>query len=125
MRCPCGSGRADDDCCGPLLAGARAASTPEQLMRSRYTAFVRRDAAYLLATWHPSTRPARLVLDARRSWTGLEVVSTTGGLFADEGTVSFHAHYRDGRVHGVQAEDSAFVRVAGRWAYVGPVPVGR
>lgn len=121
MRCPCGSGRLDDDCCRLLLSGARAAATPEQLVRSRYTAFVRRDAAYLLATWHPSTRPTRLELDPRRSWTGLEVVSTTGRLLADEGTVSFRAHFRDGRHDGVLAEDSAFVRVGGRWTYTGPV----
>ena len=119
MRCPCGSGRVEDDCCGPLLAGARAAATQDQLMRSRYTAFVRQDAAYLLATWHPSTRPARLALDPHRTWTGLEVLATTGGLLADEGTVSFRAHYRDGRRDGVQAEDSAFVRRSGRWTYVG------
>jgi SEC-C motif-containing protein len=90
-------------------------------MRSRYTAFVRLDAAYLLATWHPSTRPARLDLDRARRWTGLEVLATSGGLLADEGTVSFRAHYRDGREEGVQAEHSAFRRVAGRWAYTGPV----
>ncbi len=120
MRCPCGSGRAYADCCGPLLDGARPAATPEQLVRSRYTAFVRLDAGYLLATWDPSTRPVRLELDRRRAWRGLEVVTTTGTLFADEGTVSFRAHYRDGRTDGVQAEDSAFRRTAGRWSYVGP-----
>lgn len=123
MRCPCGSGLAEAGCCGPLLDGARAAATPEQLMRSRYTAFVRGDASYLLATWHPSTRPARLRLDRHRAWTGLEVLRTTGGLLAAEGTVSFRAHHRDGGVDGVdgvQAEDSAFVRIGGRWAYLGP-----
>jgi len=121
VRCPCGSGRVDDDCCGPLLAGTRAAATPEQLMRSRYTASVRQDAAYLLATWHARTRPSRLALDPVRTWTGLEVLASTGGLLADEGTVSFRAHYRDGRLGGVQAECSAFLRVAGRWTYTGSV----
>lgn len=120
MRCPCGSGRAYADCCGPLLEGARTAATPEQLMRSRYTAFVRLDASYLLATWHPATRPRALPLDRSRVWTGLEVLASTRGLLADEGTVSFRAHYRDGSEGGVQAEHSAFRRVGGRWAYTGP-----
>src|SRR5690606_3746516 len=38
--CSCGSGRAGDACCGPLLAGAAAAGTAEALMRSRYCAYV-------------------------------------------------------------------------------------
>ena len=59
-RCPCGTGLPYDDCCGPLHAGSTAAATAEQLMRSRYSAFAVGDAAYLLATWHPSTRPAAL-----------------------------------------------------------------
>ena len=42
-------------------------------MRSRYSAFVRGDAAYLLATWHPSTRPASLDLEPGLRWLGLEV----------------------------------------------------
>lgn len=125
MRCPCGSGRPYDDCCGPLLAGRRPAATPEQLMRSRYTAFARGDTAYLLATWHPSTRPRRLVLDEGRTWTGLEVLGSTGGLLGDAGTVAFRAHYRAGGRDGVQAERSAFTRVGGRWAYVGPDPDGQ
>ena len=37
--CPCGSGRAFDECCGPFLSGAAAAPTPEALMRSRYAAY--------------------------------------------------------------------------------------
>ncbi|WP_416966449.1 YchJ family metal-binding protein, partial [Streptomyces sp. Agncl-13] len=47
-----------------------AGSLPEALMRSRYTAFVRLDAPYLLRTWHPRTRPAEpldLVRPCRRA----------------------------------------------------------
>ena len=88
-------------------------------MRSRYSAFALGDAGYLLATWHPSTRPAALDLDGRVRWTGLDVLATSGGsLLAAEGTVEFHASYLvDGR-SGVQHEDSRFVRVDGRWLYL-------
>jgi SEC-C motif-containing protein len=61
--CPCGSGKPFDECCGPALAGVRPAADAAALMRSRYTAFARGDAAYLRVTWHPSTRPAELALD--------------------------------------------------------------
>ncbi len=86
-------------------------------MRSRYVAFAVGDAAYLLATWHPTTRPARLRLDPADRWTGLEIVGrTAGGLFDAAGTVEFRARHG----HGVQHEVSAFRREEGRWFYVGP-----
>jgi SEC-C motif domain protein len=116
MSCPCGLGLAYDDCCGRLHRGAVSAATAEQLMRSRYSAFVVGDAAYLLRTWHPSTRPRRLRLDDGEQWLRLEVVGrSTGGLLDSEGTVEFRAHGRS----GVQHEVSRFVR-DGQWLYVGP-----
>lgn len=92
-------------------------------MRSRYSAFAFGDRAYLLATWHPSTRPASLELDGDLTWERLDVLRTTAGGEDDRsGTVAFVAHYRDadGR-GGEQREDSAFVREGGAWFYVGPV----
>jgi SEC-C motif-containing protein len=88
-------------------------------MRSRYSAFAVGDPAYLLATWHPTTRPLGLELDDDVRWTGLEVLGTTGGsLLAAEGTVEFRAEYvRDGR-SGAQHENSRFVRDAGQWRYL-------
>ena len=93
-RCPCGSGLPYADCCGRLHDGTATAATAEQLMRSRYSAFAVGDAAYLLATWHPSTRPGSLDLDDDVRWTGLDVLGTTGGsLLGAEGTVEFRAHH--------------------------------
>jgi SEC-C motif domain protein len=88
-------------------------------MRSRYSAFVVGDAGYLLDTWHPSTRPRVLDLDDDVRWTGLEVLTTTGGsLLAAEGTVEFRASYvRAGR-SGAQHENSRFVREDGAWRYL-------
>ena len=94
-------------------------------MRSRFSAFALGDPVYLLATWHPATRPATLELDPAVAWRRLEVVGTTAGGEDDEaGTVAFVAHFWDAgrRERGRQAEDSAFVREGGRWRYVGPVP---
>jgi SEC-C motif-containing protein len=94
------------------------AGTPEELMRSRYSAFAVRDPAYLLRTWHPDTRPPQLRLEPEPRWLRLEVLATTGGgPFHTEGTVEFRAHYRDGGRPGVLHEVSRFVHHAGAWVY--------
>ena len=118
-RCPCGTGLPVAECCGPLLDGLRTAATAEQLMRSRYTAFALGDAGYLLATWHPRTRPAALEIDPDVRWTGLDVLARSGGSpLETEGTVEFRAHHvLDGRA-GAQHERSRFVRERGRWRYL-------
>ena len=108
LPCPCGSGRVYDACCDPLLANVAQATTPEQLMRSRYTAFVRGDADHLFRTWHPRTRPADVRPDPSTRWTGLRVVAAEGD------TVEFVASWEGGSMHEV----SRFEQRAGRWVYV-------
>ena len=88
-------------------------------MRSRYSAFAVGDAAYLLATWHSTTRPGTLQLDRDVRWTGLDVLAKTGGtLLGAEGTVEFRAHYVVAGRTGAQHENSRFVREDGRWRYL-------
>lgn len=120
--CPCGLGEPYAACCGPLHRSVSAAVTAQDLMRSRYSAFAVGDEAYLLRTWHPDTRPARLELDPAQRWVGLEVLGTTAGsAFHSEGTVEFRAHYsRRGQRHTMH-EDSAFARIDGAWVYIAPV----
>lgn len=122
--CPCGATHrrrplAYADCCGRYVEhfDAEPAPSAEALMRSRYSAFVRENAAYLLATWHASTRPAQLDFEPGAKWLGLEVRAgaQTGEHSAE---VEFVARYRVGgravRLH----ERSRFVREQGRWYYV-------
>jgi SEC-C motif domain protein len=93
-------------------------------MRSRFSAYARGDAAFVLRTWHPTTRPLGIVGGPR--WIRLEILDRTGGaLFDSEGTVLFDAHYLDGNKPGVMREDSRFVREGGEWFYVGPLGVGQ
>ncbi|MEV5870304.1 YchJ family protein [Streptomyces tendae] len=113
--CPCGRSEPYEKCCGRFHAGTASAPTAEALMRSRYCAFVQGDAGYLLRTWHPRTRPARLDLDPGMRWTGLEILDTAdGSAFHATGTVTFRASYRGGSLH----ERSRFERVDGAWVYV-------
>ncbi|MEO3870797.1 YchJ family metal-binding protein [Nonomuraea sp. B12E4] len=119
--CPCGLPAPYQDCCGRLHRGEAAPATAEQLMRSRFSAFRAGDAAYLLRTWHPGTRPAHLELDKKVRWVRLEVLETTGGsVVHTEGTVRFRAHYVGRGQPGEMEENSRFVRLDGRWVYAGP-----
>ncbi|GAA3581803.1 YchJ family metal-binding protein [Amycolatopsis ultiminotia] len=118
-RCPCGLPEPYDDCCGRFHRGEKQAPTAERLMRSRYCAFAVEDRDYLMATWHPDTRPRRLRLDPAQEWLRLEVLGHTGGsLLETEGTVEFRAHYRYRGHEDAQQENSRFVREAGRWYYL-------
>ncbi len=117
--CPCGTGEPLAACCGRLHSGRIDAATAEQLMRSRFSAFALGEEAYLLSSWHSSTRPEHVRLDPGREWTRLEVLGHTGGgLFHTEGTVEFRAHYRTGGEPGVLHENSRFVREDGAWRYL-------
>ena len=118
LPCPCGRPLAYADCCGALHDGTRLAATAEDLMRSRYSAYVRDRRDYLLASWHPSTRPAELPPpEPGLRWLGLEVKCHVP-VDADHATVEFAARSKLGgraqRLHEV----SRFVREGGRWYYV-------
>lgn len=87
-------------------------------MRSRYTAYVRRDRDYLLRTWDEADRPADLALDSV-TWLGLEVLAVSGGGASDtRGTVTFAAHYEDASGAGTLRETSRFEHRDGEWVYV-------
>jgi len=95
-------------------------TTAEELMRSRFAAFKNADAAWLLHTWHPSTRPADLDLADNPRWRGLQIIDVVdGGADADSGIVEFRATYLqdDGEI-GILQERSRFIREGGRWYYV-------
>ncbi|GAB4062618.1 YchJ family protein [Uliginosibacterium sediminicola] len=113
--CPCGKGPYAS-CCAPLHAGTPAASA-EALMRSRYSAYALRLADYVLASWHPSTRPAELDLSGDAAqWIGLQVLAAkTQGERAE---VEFVARFRIGGRAQRMHELSSFVLEDGRWFYV-------
>jgi SEC-C motif-containing protein len=118
--CPCGRPAAYADCCGRYHAGPLAlqAPDPESLMRSRYSAFVKDLRPYLLATWHPETRPAEIEApEPGLQWLGLDV-RRAGQTDADHGVVEFVARSKlGGRAHRLH-EVSTFVRENGHWLYV-------
>ena len=108
----CGRWLEEDATHGPFAPDA------QQLMRSRYTAFVLEREAYLRATWQASHRPAQIEFDPGVKWLGLEVrdYQLTG---ADTAAVEFVARQKPAngpatRLH----ERSRFVLEGGRWLYL-------
>lgn len=87
-------------------------------MRSRYSAYVFDDLAYLLATWHPDTRPGSLEPNPPGlKWLGLQIRRHVLD-DADHARVEFVARSRmQGRAHRLH-ETSRFVRRDGRWVYL-------
>jgi SEC-C motif-containing protein len=117
LPCPCGAA-GYSTCCGRYHDGGVVAPDAATLMRSRYSAYVLKLEGYLLATWHPDTRPASLDLAADNcKWLGLEVKKFIRES-VDCATVEFVARYKiGGRAHRLH-EVSRFVNDAGRWFYV-------
>jgi SEC-C motif-containing protein len=107
------------NCCGRYTCGDAAAPDAEALMRSRYTAYTLRLESYLLATWHPSTRPAALDLNTepQPKWLGLQV-KRHRKIDENHAEVEFVARHKIGgrafRLH----ETSRFVREEGKWYYM-------
>lgn len=123
--CPCGRPLAYTACCGLYHAGANAPDA-EALMRSRYSAYVKQLPDYLLASWHPSTRPQELSLDEapgqRTRWLGLTIHAHTT-TDPDHAQVNFTARYKVGGGSAVKMlEHSRFVREDGRWFYLDALP---
>ncbi len=89
-------------------------------MRSRYSAFALRLPEYLLASWHPNTRPMAMHMEPGQQWLGLEILETeSGGPDDASGTVTFRARARSkGGRESVMTERSRFERYEGSWVYV-------
>lgn len=114
--CPCGSGQVFEACCGKFINDKESPPTAEQLMRSRYSAYVLKNEDYLLKSWHPSTRPPSLELSGDSTqWKKLSIISTT------DNTVHFVAFFNE-TVNGKEnyfylSENSEFIKEK-NWYYL-------
>ncbi len=117
-NCYCGKALSFEDCCKPIIEGKKKASSAEDLMRSRYSAFATGAADYLVKTTHISTRKFHKkedILNWSKSnqWVKLEVLEATTS------TVSFKAYYLDERLKAqTHYEKSTFIFENGSWFYV-------
>ena len=123
-ECPCKSGKAYGECCGPLISGSAKAETAEALMRARYTSYVTGDIGFLKSS---ATKAVQDEFDeattrawsSSSTWHGLEVIKTEGGQSSDsEGVVEFRALYTANGEFCNHHEVSKFAKENGEWKFV-------
>lgn len=119
--CPCGSNLPFSVCCLPILEDHRCAKTAEALMRSRYTAFVKKNEKHILASWHVKNRPEKLNFDDHPVvWLGLTLHEVREGSENDiAGSVDFTSTYLENNQISKLREISQFVRENDLWYYLG------
>lgn len=118
--CYCGSGKLFDDCCVQIHQGLRVAATPEELMRSRYTAYAINNLSYIENTMcgvaleeynkHSSTDNVEHV-----KWLKLEII--TSNVEESTAIVEFKAFYRANKRKYCLHEVSEFQFINGKWLY--------
>lgn len=126
--CPCGSQKTYQDCCQTLHlgldSGEQLAKSPEQLMRSRYCAFVLKNFDYVIKTHHADflndLTLEQLQQGPHPQWLGLDVLSADETIHPDNskhGTVTFKAWYKLSSDIDAIYERSEFIFEQGRWYY--------
>jgi SEC-C motif-containing protein len=124
LSCPCGSETSYEEHCGPVIEGTSPAETPEALMRARYTAYVKVEVDFLLASLHPDgsggvDRDSTRAWAENSEWHGLEVLGTKHGGPEDQtGEVEFVAKYTLQGEPQRHHEKASFRRHNGKWLYL-------
>lgn len=122
--CPCGSELSYAECCEPVIKGEKAAETAGQLMRSRYTAYVKSEIDYLSTSLHPDQRKDFDPKSARdwaegAEWDKIEIIRTKNGGPDDvEGEVEFIATFKQKGNMMKHHELASFRKEEGNWYFV-------
>ena len=122
--CPCQSNKSYEDCCGRFHTHTQFPETGEQLMRSRYAAYVLKNVSYIVDTTVPSQQ-ALLNVQAIQTWAentqwlGLQILNTES-LTKTQSAVEFHAVFQGEEGEQTHHERSIFVKIDGRWYFVDP-----
>ncbi len=121
-NCPCNSGQNYSDCCGLFIDNKQLPRTPEQLMRSRYTAYTQANIEYIAKTMKPPASngfdpDAALAWARQVTWLGLEVIQSR--MENDSiGFVEFCAHYKEDNKRCTLHELSEFHLEMDQWYYI-------
>jgi SEC-C motif domain protein len=117
LNCHCGSEHSFQNCCEKFISGSQFPDSPEQLMRSRYSAYLLKDESYLLKSWHKSTRPELLDLkEDSTQWKALKIISSI------ENNVYFVAFFTQDSLNKDKTyaltEESHFIKDENNWFYL-------
>ena len=130
--CPCQSGNTYAHCCGPYHQHLSFPQTAEQLMRSRYCAYVLNQVDYLVATTLPAQQQNLDPLAIRAwaesvEWLGLEIImQKVRSKFHKN--VEFKAYFAQNGVKEVHHENSLFVKIQEKWYFLdhtAPLPTSK
>ncbi len=118
MSCLCGNEKEYDACCGAIINGKKIANTPEELMRSRYCAYVQGNGEYLLKTIVKENRDENDLksiqeFTASVKWLKLEIIQSF------DNKVEFKAYYKENDSIKLLHEKSTFVKEDEMWLYKG------
>ncbi len=126
--CPCGSKKEFSSCCLPVIRGDIKASSPEQLMRSRYSAYAEKSPHYIYNSYAKSSKKNQSIDDIsswanETVWLHLEINSsspfeetfTTNQILP---TVNFVAYYRHDQKLFKMSENSRFILEDQQWRYM-------
>lgn len=121
-QCPCGLQNAYEQCCGLYIENKQIPQTPEQLMRSRYTAYSLANIDYIKNTMQGKAligfHEANALQWAQQvTWLGLEVINANP-THSDIGFVEFTARLLEHNKVQTIHEVSEFHREHNRWFYV-------
>ncbi|MEI8633917.1 YchJ family metal-binding protein [Vibrio sp. PP-XX7] len=121
-KCICGSQRHYKNCCQPIHLAHECATTPEQLMRARYSAYALGLVDFIIATYHSSNRArhdrAGIIDGTQNQWSKLVILQTDSGSTSNEGFVHFKAYFQQHEQSYCLQERSRFIRENGLWYYV-------
>ena len=134
--CPCKSGKTFGECCSPIIAGEKKASTAEALMRARYSSYVTGDVDFLrtsatAAVQEQFDEAASRAWSHAAQWHGLEIIRTEkGGPRNKTGIVEFRALYTANGEFCNHHEVATFVKDADGWKFedgelIGEKPIVR
>jgi SEC-C motif-containing protein len=121
--CPCGSAKGYNECCEPVIRGQVKASSPEMLMRSRYTSYVKHEIAWLKDSLEVSQRAdfdEKSVSEWSSSaeWVGLQILGThKGGPKDTQGWVEFVARFKQEDTLREHHEIGEFHKVDDAWFF--------
>ncbi len=125
--CPCGKEKEYLNCCGRFIEKNSLPLTPEELMRSRYSAYVKANIDYIQKTMQGKPLVNFDPIEAMKwaksvTWKGLEVLQSE----MDEvhGMVEFVATYEVGGKIFHLCEKSSFQKINEAWFYVGGIHIG-
>jgi SEC-C motif-containing protein len=136
MQCPCGSNISFKQCCFLIITEEVTTISPEQLMRSRYSAYATKSADYIYQTyakasrekqslndiseWAQETKWLRLIIHSASEYT-IEINNSAINAANEEQnspTVCFSAYYKHQSHYYLMKETSRFILEGRKWRYL-------